>query len=103
MCCDVYFGPWKFRTDSENERLECIWIEGFQQYCRTMYRHPSRSKYVQKDLEFFLNTVKPLYSGHHRDLKKVSERGVRYIEVLAKSAYFASKIVILLQKPAMGC
>ena len=37
--------------------------------------------------------VKPLYSGHHWDLKIVSviERGVCYIEVLPKLAYFASK------------
>ena len=40
--------------------------------------------------------MKPLYSGHHWDLKIVSaiERrplGVRYREVLPKLAYFATK------------
>ena len=34
--------------------------------------------------------VKPLYSGHHQDLNSVRYRGVRYIEVLLKSASFTS-------------
>ena len=36
-----------------------------------------------------LPTLKPVYSGNYRDLTIV--KGVRYIEILPKLAYFASK------------
>ena len=47
----------------------------------------------QKLLILFSDTVKPLYSGHQWDLNVVSplKRGVRYIDVLPKLAYFTSQ------------
>ena len=46
----------------------------------------------EKHITPFQSTVKHLQSGPHRDLKQCQFlRGIRYIEVLAKFAYFASK------------
>ena len=51
----------------------------------------------------FQYAVKPLYSGHHRDREKVPaiERCL-LIEAHPKSAYFAPKIDIFLQKPGLS-
>ena len=47
--------------------------------------------------EKFASSVKPLCSGHHRDLRKVSvKKGVSYMEVLPILVYFAWRFCFML-------